>query len=130
MTSAASSGRPGAGPWYPQGIPLDVIARSKRSALASYVGIDGVYGPASPANATSGFARETGEELMMQLIEGTGNDAYGLCPGGHANEPLTSNRIICDYGAGGGDHPRCNAKGQPEWRRSPIGARLSTFLSL
>jgi hypothetical protein len=116
-----------AGPWYPQGVPFDVIARVKGSATGSYVGVVGVYGPGSPSGPGFGFARESGQELTMQLVEGTGNDAYGLCPGGHASEPATSNTIICDYGGGGGGHPRCNAQGQPALRLRPFGRISSAF---
>jgi hypothetical protein len=116
-----------AGPWYPQGVPFDVIARVKGSAMASYVGITGVYGPGSPSGPGFGFARESGQELTMQLVEGTGDDAYGLCPGGHASEPATSNKILCDYGGGGGGHPRCNAQGQPAVRLRRFDSLSSGF---
>jgi hypothetical protein len=43
----------------------------------------------------SGFGQEPGEELDMQLTEGTVEDAYGLCPGGKATEPSDSNTNLC-----------------------------------
>ena len=103
----------GRGPWYPQGVPFDVIAPVAGAQLQSYVGLSATYGPGAPGGNGAGFAVQPGEELTMQVTEGTGPDAYGVCPGGKANEPLHSNRIVCVYGLTHADHPECDAKGRP-----------------
>jgi hypothetical protein len=103
----------GRGPWYPQGVPLDVIASVGGSNMASYIGGGGTFGPSGPSGPEYGFSREAHEEVTMRIVEGTGLDAYGLCPGGHANEPVKSDRIICDYGTSGDGHGECDRYGRP-----------------
>jgi hypothetical protein len=100
------------GPWYAQGVPFEIIASVKGSSLNSFVGIAPTYGPPNGTSET-GYGAEAGEELMMQVIMGTRGDAYGLCPGGKANEPATSNRVICTYGKALAGHHKCNATSQP-----------------
>jgi hypothetical protein len=98
-------------PWYPQGVPFEVIARSPGSAMDSFADADvsnGVYFPeVRPRGANSGWGQEPGEEVMLQVIEGVGNNAYGLCPGGTAAEPANSNAIVCVASAPYGHHRRC-----------------------
>ncbi len=104
--------------WYPQGVPFDVIAPVKGAAMNSFVDAIGQteYAPGvtttDPNPATAGFGAEANQEVMLQVIMGTGDDAYGLCPGGKANEPPTgSNQIICVY-----DHyPTNGAQPCPGW---------------
>jgi hypothetical protein len=103
----------GGGPWYPQGTPFDVIALLGGSEMNSYIGFMSGYGPNSPPEAGAGFASEPREQLEMQMVEGTGGDAYGLCPGGSANEPGDSNQVICDYGTSSEGHPACDRNGNP-----------------
>jgi hypothetical protein len=106
----------GGGPWYPQGTPFDVIASVGGSVMNSYVGFTNTatYGPNSPPTGPdAGFASEPGEQIEMQMVEGTGGDAYGLCPGGSANEPADSNQVICDYGTSSEGHPECDRNGNP-----------------
>jgi hypothetical protein len=100
------------GPWYAQGVPFEVIASVRGSSLNSFVGVAPSY---APPNGTSeaGWGTEPGEELMMQVIVGTKGDAYGLCPGGKANEPATSNHVICTFGKALAGHDECNGAGQP-----------------
>jgi hypothetical protein len=105
---------PHVGPWYPQGVPLDVIASVPGTTIDSFVGVStlfgpGLFGPGEANRSLSGFATEHGEQLQMQVTEGTGGDAYGLCPGGTAVEPATSNRIICDNGKPTRGHKKCGA---------------------
>lgn len=108
-----TAGEPSSGgPWYAQGIPFEIIAAVKGSSLNSFVGIATSYGPPNGSSET-GYGAEAGEELMMQVIMGTGGDAYGVCPGGKANEPATSNRVICTYGKALAGYDECNATGQP-----------------
>ena len=71
-----------AGPWYPQGIPLDVIAQVKGSSMQSYVGINTAMDPNDGSGAAAGWAAESGQEVEIQIVEGTGNDAWSSCPGG------------------------------------------------
>lgn len=108
------------GPWYPQGVPMDVIATAGSSSINSFVGVGastygpGLYGPGEPDPSFSGWGSEPGKELMLQVIEGVGDDAYGLCPGGTANEPSNSNSIICvSERASAEGHPTCNGNNQP-----------------
>jgi hypothetical protein len=106
----------GGGPWYPQGTPFDVIATVGGSVMNSYVGFTNAssYGPNSPpTDAHAGFASEPREQIEMQMVESTGGDAYGLCPGGTANEPADSNQVICDYGTSSEGHPACDRNGNP-----------------
>jgi hypothetical protein len=106
----------GGGPWYPQGTPFDVIALVGGSVMNTYVGFTNAssYGPNSPpTDANAGFASEPREQIEMQMVESTGGDAYGLCPGGSANEPANSNQVICDYGTSSEGHPACDRNGNP-----------------
>ncbi|HTX33293.1 MAG TPA: hypothetical protein VMD09_18075 [Solirubrobacteraceae bacterium] len=99
--------------WYPEGVPFDVISRVGGASMDSFEDANaagGVYVPgARPSGSDSGWGVESGEELMLQVIEGTGGDAYGLCPGGTAEEALDSNHIICAYHAPFDQHRRCGA---------------------
>jgi hypothetical protein len=106
----------GAGPWYPQGTPFEVIASVGGSVMNSYVGFTtaSTYGPNSPpTDANAGFASEPREQIEMQMVESTGGDAYGLCPGGSASEPADSNQVLCDYGTSSEGHPACDRNGNP-----------------
>jgi hypothetical protein len=97
--------------WYSQGVPFEVIAQRNGAAMDSFADADisnGVYAPgARPRGANSGWGQESGEELMLQVIEGVGPDAYGLCPGGTAAEPSNSNAIVCVARAPFGHHRSC-----------------------
>jgi hypothetical protein len=109
-------------PWYPQGIPLEVLALSSGSSMRSFLDADisgGVYSPgAQPRGADSGWGVEPGEELMLQVVEGVGGDAYGLCPGGTAAEPSSSNKVLCAYHPPYDGHPRCGSTADRRRRRS------------
>lgn len=112
---------PGAG-YYPQGIPLKVISQGARSNTASYIGQASSFGPASAAK-TSGFYTESGQELMLQVTEGTGEDAYGLCPGGRAVESSTDNAVICVSGGPSSEgYPMCDGAGHPMYAPVNRGA--------
>ena len=112
----------GAGPWYPQGMPFRVLAAVRASSTDSFVGVGtstygpGIYGQGEPDPKASGFASEPGQELMLQVVEGIGEDAYGLCPGGKANEPASpaSNRVICVYERSSPEgYPTCDGNNNP-----------------
>jgi hypothetical protein len=106
----------GRGPWYSQGVPFEVIAPVPGSTMDTFVGVGvstygpGIYGTPEPSQAMSGFASAKGEQLQLQVIEGTGGDAYGLCPGGTAVEPTNSNRVICDAGKATPGHKKCGGR--------------------
>jgi hypothetical protein len=102
----------GTGPWYPEGVPFEVLATQQGSSMDSLVGGDAPPG-AVYASSDPGWATENNEELQMQVVLGTGGDAYGLCPGGTANESSTSNEVICDYGTASNGHPLCDRNGNP-----------------
>jgi hypothetical protein len=74
--------------WYLQGVPFDVIAPVAGSSMASNDGPSRTptsYGPVrAPAHSGTGYGLEPGKELMLQVVEGTGRDAYSACPGGKA----------------------------------------------
>lgn len=97
--------------WYPEGVPFRVIATTGGSSMNSFADADisgGLYAPgARPRGPNSGRGEERREELMLQVVEGVGPDAYGLCPGGTANEPANSNTIVCVDHAPYGRHPHC-----------------------
>jgi hypothetical protein len=97
--------------FYPQGVPFEIIAPAPGSGMVSFADANssgGTYAPgARPKGANSGYGTESGEQLMLQVVEGTGGDAYGLCPGGTANEPSNSNRVICAYHAPFDRHRKC-----------------------
>lgn len=111
----------GGGPWYPAGIPMDVIAQDSSSTVDSFVGVGagtygrGIYGPAEPDQSASGYATNSHEQVMLQVIEGVGDDAYGLCPGGDANEPTNSNAVTCveRHTNPGDPYGTCDAEDEP-----------------
>jgi hypothetical protein len=87
--------------FYPQGAPFMVIGSVSGGATDSFADADvagGVYTPgAQPRGNNSGWGTETNQELTMSVVEGTVEDAYGLCPGGKANEPTDGDTVICVY---------------------------------
>jgi hypothetical protein len=102
-------------PWYPQGVPLEILSRTRGSAISSFVDADisnGVYEPgARPRGVNSGWGHEPRMELMLQVVEGVGGDAYGLCPGGTAEEPTNSNAVICAFHRPYDGHRQCGRAG-------------------
>jgi hypothetical protein len=120
------------GPWYPQGVPMEVIAPGRGGVIDSFLGVGtstygpGIYGSSDntpSAQAQAGFATNSNEQVMLQVIEGTGDDAYGLCPGGNANEPANSNQVTCvSERASSGGYPTCNGNGQPVYWPAPTSA--------
>jgi len=100
--------------WYPNGVPFFVIGGYN---LANGLTMNSfAHAENSPSDFTgSNLQSEPNEELQLQVIEGVGDDAYGLCPGGAANEPSSSNQVICVYHSTnpGDPYGTCNAQGQP-----------------
>ncbi len=128
----ASDGKNNGASYYPQGVPFQIMAPVQGSSMDSYAdaniaptsGGQFVYAPgARPVRPNNGGDQNTGwgsepnQELMLQVIEGVGDDAYGLCPGGLANEPQHSNDVQCvARPANPSDHypyGTCNANNQP-----------------
>ncbi|HEV7161777.1 MAG TPA: hypothetical protein VGN25_00840 [Solirubrobacteraceae bacterium] len=76
---------------YPNGVPYRVIGATGGSTMDSYLRDNGTGNGATfaPADVTSedGFARNSGEELMMQVTLGTGADATHICAGGTQGAP-------------------------------------------
>jgi hypothetical protein len=111
--------------WYPEGLPFEVITRVARDSMVSFEDANaslGGFAPGThPMGLDSGWGTESGQEVMLQVIEGTGADAYGLCPGGTAEEPLSSNEIVCVYHPPYGHHPRCTAAADVAARRASLG---------
>jgi hypothetical protein len=121
------------GPFYPQGIPMEVLAPVSGPGTDSFIGVGvpslgpGVFGTLDTTlfgQDQSGYATEADQEVTLQVVEATGNDAYGLCSGGFGDEPLNSNAIDCDFttsadGTGAAnpvrypDHPFCADAGRP-----------------
>jgi hypothetical protein len=98
--------------WYPNGVPFYVISGgSSGNAIDSFA-----HAETSPSSFSgSNLASESNEQLMLQVIEGVGQDAYGLCPGGTANEPPNANTVVCVYNETnpGDPYGTCNGQGQP-----------------
>ena len=92
-------GPSGHAPFYPQGVPFRVLASVTGSTMQSYVApSQQQFGPgfatADPNPGAGGFGQESDQEVLLQYVLGTGDDAYGLCPGGHANEPSSSSNAV------------------------------------
>ncbi|HTX33292.1 MAG TPA: hypothetical protein VMD09_18070 [Solirubrobacteraceae bacterium] len=113
----------GAG-WYPNGVPFLVIAGgASGQTLDSFV-----HAENSPSNFSgANLASEAGEQLQLQVIEGVGEDAYGLCPGGTANEPPNANTVICVYQPTnpGDPYGSCNRDNEPVF--APIATSSPTI---
>ncbi len=72
--------------YYPSGVPYEVIGSSVPSTLDSFIDDNGTNNGdvllSSTIAATSGFALNLGEQLMLQATLATGPDAWPGCPGG------------------------------------------------
>ena len=79
------------GHYYQSGVPYQVIGSVPGSALDSFIRGNGTGNGAllSALDSTpmDGFAANGNEELMMQVILGTGPDARYVCPGGTKDAP-------------------------------------------
>lgn len=78
---------------YRAGVPYRVIGGSAGSTMGSFIRGRGTGNGAliSPVDrsANDGFAANANEELMLQVVLGTGRDARYVCPGGTAQRPPT-----------------------------------------
>jgi hypothetical protein len=109
----------GRGPAYPQGVPFLVLAPNHGSSMRSFADAQagGAYAPGRrPAGADSGWGAESNEEVLLQVVEGVGADAYGVCPGGHAEESSSSNKVICVISGPTDGHRACGHATDLAWR--------------
>ena len=71
---------------YRAGVPYQVIGAVRGSTMDSFIRNNGTGNGAplssSDTSAMDGFATNHNEELMMQVVLGTGPDARYVCPGG------------------------------------------------
>jgi hypothetical protein len=78
---------------YRAGVPYQVIGSSPGSTMDSFIRShgtgDGAVLSAGDRSANDGFASNPSEELMLQVVLGTGPDARYVCPGGTAQKPPT-----------------------------------------
>jgi hypothetical protein len=112
------------GNWYTQGAPVMIMASINGSGMDSFTDADvpnranpPTYSPNAPQprGDNSGWGQESNQEVQLQVIEAVGDDAYGLCPGGDAVEPASSNSVQCVTRSTGPNDPygSCNAQNQP-----------------
>jgi hypothetical protein len=107
---------------YPNGVPFFVIAGDglgNGSTTESFAHAEATPGPNSYPTSSPNLQSEPNEQLMMQVVEGVGDDALGPpsgCPGGDAFEPQNANNVVCvTRPTNPGDYPlgTCNASNQP-----------------
>lgn len=76
---------------YQSGVPYKVFAPASGSSLDSFLRANGTNnGDLLSAGETTnmdGFVQQPGQELLMQVILGTGSDARYICPGGSKDAP-------------------------------------------
>ncbi len=76
---------------YRNGVPYQVLGAVGGSTTDSFVKDGGTGNGATMSvgetSANDGFATNHGEELMMRVTLGTGNDATHICPGGKHGAP-------------------------------------------
>jgi hypothetical protein len=76
---------------YRAGVPYQVLGAVRGAIADSFIRGNGTGNGAvfSPSDTTpmDGFAATPGEELMMQVVLGTGADARYVCPGGSRDAP-------------------------------------------
>jgi hypothetical protein len=76
---------------YRSGAPYEVLGAVPGAALDSFIRSNGTGNgsvlSASDTTAMDGFGASTGEELMLQVLLGTGSDARYVCAGGSKDAP-------------------------------------------
>lgn len=76
---------------YRAGVPYEVLGSIRGAEADSFIRSDGTGDgsvlSASDTAAMEGFAANQNEELMMQLVLGTGPNARYVCPGGSKEAP-------------------------------------------
>jgi hypothetical protein len=76
---------------YHSGVPYEVLGAIRAATADSFLRNNGtgdgaIFSP-SDTSAMDGFASNPGEELLMQMLLGTGSDARYVCPGGSKDAP-------------------------------------------
>jgi len=76
---------------YHSGVPYEVLGAIRGATADSFLrnngtGTGAIFSP-SDTSAMEGFASNYGEELMMQMLLGTGSNARYVCPGGSKDAP-------------------------------------------
>jgi hypothetical protein len=125
--------------YYPQGVPFQVLAPVTGSGTDSFTDADVPNHQASGApavyyqgeqtgvngNNNTGWGAEANQELMLQVsVQAVGDDAYGQCPGGYANEPTDSNHVNCveRHTSPGDPYGTCDASNNPVFPPANTGA--------
>ncbi|HEX4621534.1 MAG TPA: hypothetical protein VH208_08205 [Myxococcaceae bacterium] len=76
---------------YRSGVPYQVIGAVPGSTMDSFIRSNGTGNGSTlsgrDTSANDGFASNANEELMLQVIEGSGPDATHICAGGTAGRP-------------------------------------------
>jgi hypothetical protein len=76
---------------YRSGVPYQVIGGSPGSTMNSFIRGNGTGNGSTlsghDTGANDGFAANPNEQLMLQVIEGSGPDATHICAGGTAGRP-------------------------------------------
>jgi len=76
---------------YHSGVPYEVLGAVRGSTADSFIRNggtgDGAEMSAAETSAMEGFAVNSNEELLMQMVLGTGSDARYVCPGGTKDAP-------------------------------------------
>jgi hypothetical protein len=76
---------------YRSGVPYQVIGAVPGSTMDSFIRGNGTGNGSTlsghDTTANDGFASNRNEELMLQVVEGTGPDATHICAGGTAGRP-------------------------------------------
>jgi hypothetical protein len=76
---------------YHSGVPYEVLGAIRGATADTFIRNEGtgdgaVFAP-SETSAMEGFASNSGEELLMQMLLGTGSNARYVCPGGSKDAP-------------------------------------------
>lgn len=76
---------------YHSGVPYEVLGAIRGAMADSFLRNNGtgdgaIFSP-TDTSAMEGFASNYSEELMMQMVLGTGSDARYVCPGGSKDAP-------------------------------------------
>jgi hypothetical protein len=76
---------------YRSGVPYQVIGEVQGSTMDSFIRGNGTGNGSTlsgrDTTSNDGFASNRNEELMLQVLEGTGPDATHICAGGTAGRP-------------------------------------------
>jgi hypothetical protein len=95
---------------YRSGVPYQVIGSAPGSTMNSFIRGNGTGNgstlSAHDTSANDGFASNRNEQLMLQVIEGTGPDATHICAGGTAGKPAVLSPLKIRPQTDGVNHSR------------------------